>query len=525
MNPSEAWATIAAATAASHRALRAALDDPARAQRRLLRAILAMHATSAFGRRHHFDAIRDVREYRARVPVAAADGFAAATAASAHDREHRLVAREVVAYERTSGTTAPSRLVAYTTAALDGFRRAAWPWLHDLACGLPELTRGPAYLAISPATRGPQRTPGGIPVGLPSDAAYLGPRVGSALAACSAVPAGIGALRDADAWRRATLRHLVAAEELRLLSVWSPTFALMLVDGLRDDGPRLVDDIAAGRPVPGAATAPAPRPALARRLARAIASDPPDTRVLWPRLALVSCWTHAQAARYVPALARAFPQAQIQGKGLLATEAAVSVPLLGEPYPVLAVRSAFVELLADDGSAWLADEAEIGATYRVVVTTAGGLYRLDLGDRVRVRGRIGRTPTLELLGRDGIACDLCGEKLTECQVQAALPPGVGTAVLVPRPGPVPGYRLVLDLATHDEAGAAALAALVDQRLRANPHYDHARRVGQLAALEAAPRAEPLAHLVRHAVARGTRLGDVKPPLLYCGADWEEVFPP
>ena len=105
--------------------------------------------------------------------------------------------------------------------------------------------------------------------------------------------------------------------------------------------------------------------------------------------------------------AQLFPQVEIQPKGLLATEAIVSIPLLDSPAPALAVRSHFFEFAAvdfvgggivDSRRPRLAHELECGGRYQILVTTAGGLYRYCLGDEVEVVGSSDQCPLLRFLG-------------------------------------------------------------------------------------------------------------------------------
>src|SRR5262249_44043144 len=67
--------------------------------------------------------------------------------------------------------------------------------------------------------------------------------------------------------------------------------------------------------------------------------------VPWPHLCLLSMWTDAQAQRFIPPVVQRFAGVEIQGKGLLATEGVVSVPLFEAPAPVLAIRSHFYEFI------------------------------------------------------------------------------------------------------------------------------------------------------------------------------------
>ena len=131
----------------------------------------------------------------------------------------------------------------------------------------------------------------------------------------------------------------------------------------------------------------------------------------WPDLAVISCWTDGASAAEARRLREFFPTTAIQGKGLLATEACVSLPLAAGRGPVLAVRSHFFEFTTDDGRCLAAHEVEAGTEYSVVVTTGGGLYRYRLEDRVLVTGFLGTTPTLRFLGKAGHVCDRYGEKL------------------------------------------------------------------------------------------------------------------
>jgi hypothetical protein len=65
---------------------------------------------------------------------------------------------------------------------------------------------------------------------------------------------------------------------------------------------------------------------------------------------------------------------------------------------------------------------------------------------------------------------------------------------------------------------------LDTALRANPHYDHCRRLGQLAAarvfvIRGNAFAQYSAELARH----GMRLGDIKPAALSRRTAWSAVF--
>ena len=229
----------------------------------------------------------------------------------------------------------------------------------------------------------------------------------------------------------------------------------------------------------------------------------------WPNLQVISCWGEQAAEPGRRALAKKFPDAWVQAKGLLATEAAVTLPW-GDEYP-LAVTSHFFEFIDERGDVCPAWQLERGRRYEVVVTNGGGLWRYRLGDVVECTGTMGRTPTLRFLGRAGRVSDLRGEKLSEAFVAEVLraiwPEGTRPqfAVLVAREDAC-GYELRISA-----AATAGLVERLETALAANPHYAWARRLGQLACVRVREIGEAAA---REALrTRAGRLGDAKPAVL------------
>jgi hypothetical protein len=130
---------------------------------------------------------------------------------------------------------------------------------------------------------------------------------------------------------------------------------------------------------------------------------------------------------------------------------------------------------------------------------------------------------LEFIGRAGLVSDLCGEKLTEDFVSTRLVHASGFSMLAPVLTPYPHYVLFLDREECVEAAARDMAEILDVALADNPQYAYARKLGQLGPLRVCRVANPLARYVHQAVARGQRLGEVKPPVLRPEMDWEGCF--
>lgn len=467
------WVAGLPAWRAFHRALR----DPAAAQERVLRRIVAGAQGSTFAREHDLREPDDLQ----RVPVRTWEELSPWVERAVHGEPRVLCDAPITRFEPTSGTSSARKLVPSTAPGRRELSRAVQAWMVDTFARDPRLLGGPSYWSLSP-TLPAARTPGGVPIGFDTDAGTLGGLAERVVArTLVTVPRG---LQGEDFWR-ATAVALLGARELRLISVWNPSFGVLLHDAVRrhwDEALR----------------------ALPPRVASRIDPDRP-----WPALRLISAWGDGAAAAELPALNRCFPDIRIQEKGLLATEGIVSVPFAGQR--PLALTSHYLELVRDDGSvvpAWRAEPGEEGV---VVLTTGHGLWRYRLGDRVRFTGRLHATPTVRFLGREGAVVDLRGEKLGEAFVTEVLA-GLGVrgfALLAPEGD---GYVLY---AVHPPDAAA-----LERALCANPHYAWCVSIGQLRPARvvlAAPDA-PQRYLALRA-ADGVRHGDIKPTHLSRTGGW------
>ena len=487
-------------------------------QEHRLLSILARNAGAEYGRRCGFAGIRSAAEYRARVPEATYADLQPYIDRMVDGETEVLVCDSVVNLEETSGSTGARKYVPYTAPGLDAFRRALTAWLDDLAMTHPAISRGRSYWAISPAGRAPRVSRGGIPIGLPSDAGYLGARLAPLVEETLAVPPAVGALREVDAWRDRTCLNLLGCEDLALVSVWSPTFLADLLEHLRSQRERLTGMLARGDEGVAADRS------RAERALHILAAREPDLRALWPHLALVSCWDQGSSRVFADALRQTLGAVPLQGKGLLATEGVVSIPLCDLPMPVLAVDSGFYEFRASSGAVLLAGEVSAGCEYDVLMTTESGLYRYAIGDRVRVHGFAGEAPLVEFIGRGSHVSDLCGEKLSEDFVAAGLAPlRLRFALVAPTDTPSRGYSLFVDAAEVGNDRMAAVRRQAEQALCLNPQYAYARRLGQLAAVDVRRCERPLETWLNAGCERGQRLGVVKLSHLSPELGWSTRF--
>jgi hypothetical protein len=139
---------------------------------------------------------------------------------------------------------------------------------------------------------------------------------------------------------------------------------------------------------------------------------------VWPQLQLISCWNNAWADSQAKALGNLFEGVPIQGKGLLSTEGAVTIPVMG--YHLPAYFSHFFEFIDATGTIHLLHELQQGETYDTIITTGSGLYRYRLNDLVKVNSFYRGLPSLEFVGKSNVVTDMVGEKLSEAVVDQVL---------------------------------------------------------------------------------------------------------
>ncbi len=496
-----AWA---AANLGAARCFAVGLREPEAAQSAWLRRQLAQDAESSFGQEHGFGGLGNYAEFARRVPLRGWAEFAPWIERIRCGDSGVLSRDRVTHLAPTSGSSGARKLIPFTTGLQAGFSAAVGAWMHDLVRIEPGLLGGPSYWSISPLADGDgAESSGKVPVGFADDAEYLGGVRAWLVRQAMAVPADVRLERDLERFWLRTLGGLLARRDLRLISVWHPSFLDLLLAAAERHWSALIDGVVERA-----------RAAELRRL------GPQAFAQWWPQLRVISCWGEQAAEPGWRELQRKFPGVRVQAKGLLATEAAVTIPW-GGTYP-LAVTAHFFEFIDPAGGVRRAQELDRGQSYQVVVTNGGGLWRYRLGDVVECTGWLAATPTLRFLGRVDNVSDLRGEKLSEAFV-AGVVRGLWakesdrpkSAVLRACEGTekrTAGYELAVAL-SGKVTGAELVEweARLETALAANPHYALARRLGQLAPVRVVV-GDAAAEVGRLQSQRG-RMGDVKPQVL------------
>ena len=515
------------------------------AQSQLLRSIVAQNKDTWFGKSHSFTSIRDVCDFQEAVPLTTYEDYVEPVQRIARGDASVLTSEPVELLEPTSGTSSGEKLIPYTATLRNSFQRAIKTWIWDLFSNRPSARYGFSYWSVSPIAGSRRETESGIPIGFDDDASYLGAYERWFLSKTLAVPPEVALTKSVPSAQYATLFFLLRCPQLSLISVWSPTFLQELIDYLRSNWPQITHDVRQGtlsselvEQLPNSLAGQfEPQPERAELIEAIMNCSEPESdwaQKIWPELAMVSCWTDGPSSSYAAKLQQSLPGIEIQPKGLLATEAFVSIPLVGYPGSRLAIRSHFFEFQHVDASGviasnnpLLAHQLQEGEQYRVIVTTSGGLYRYQLMDQAEVVGFYKQVPLLRFLGKCDATTDLVGEKLSAAHVQTVLSSVFAEHLLSPtycqlvaQKEDKPYYllRIVDPSIAVGSQKQNVLCRSIDTKLRSNPGYRYARDLNQLGHLQMAILDQAEADTLHQKqtlelVQSGTRLGDIKPAIL------------
>ena len=284
-------------------------------------------------------------------------------------------------YQPTSGSTSLRKWIPYTREFLSEIDLASLVWLHDLYLHYPGIRLGSHYWSLS-----------WLPTELRDktnndDLEYLDRVTKSLLSRVMATPREIQNAPTLESSLFATLCSLVSAKDLSFIFVWSPTFFLSLLNEIQLHRTGIMKTLNEGswsQYAEDLRGIKAPRSREQSKRLSEIHFDQGWPQRLWPQLCLLSAWSSADSSLWIERIKEICPGLIIQGKGLFATEAVVSIPVQGELH--LSYQSHFYEFLLPDESIKRAHELKMGERVRPLVTASNGLVRYDLGDEMLVTG-------------------------------------------------------------------------------------------------------------------------------------------
>lgn len=478
-----------------------ACEDIGEVQEKRLKEILEKNKNTLYGKKYSFDEIKNSKEYREKVPLTKYEDYLEYIEMIKEGEKDVLTEEEVKLLELTSGSMSASKLIPYTEGLKREFQAGIKPWIYSLYSLYPEIKKGKSYWSVTPVTSERRHTSGGIPIGFEEDSEYFGKVEKYLMDMIFASPKDIKLERDMEKFYWRTTLKLLETDNLTLISVWSPTFLLLLIEYIEKNSQKLLAALTSKR-----------RERIEFHLIKKEYSR------IWDKLKVISCWGDGNAAHYLEDIKRLFEGVVIQPKGVLATEGFLSFPMGDEEGSRISYYSHFFEFIdRETEEIKLAHQLERGKKYEVVLTTSGGLYRYCIGDIIEVVNiKDIKHPIIKFIGRKGAVSDLFGEKVSE-EFAGKISKELRAEYFMLSPEK-DRYRVYLkadrNISNRD----------IDEMFRKNFHYDYCRKLGQLKEIEIfVLTGEPEKEYIDYCLKKGQRLGDIKMKILSLEGGWEKVY--
>ncbi|AFY58316.1 GH3 auxin-responsive promoter-binding protein [Rivularia sp. PCC 7116] len=505
---------------ASHKFYQA-LENPQIAQQKVQNEIFKSLMKSDYGRYLRVKSIDDWHK----IPIVEYQNIENWIHTQQQDKTHLLSSERVIFYEKTSGSSGAAKSIPYTKSLRHSFNKMFCVWAHDLIKNGPNFTTGKIYFCISPQLGEEkvelEKSSLSQSQSLQDDSDYLDGWLKFLIGNFLVSPPGLNKLNDVEKFKHQLAKTLLKSDKLEIISIWSPTFLKVILDYIQQHRKQLALELknvmSARRRLmllqPHLFKQVSANPKLNELLQR-INSNKIPWHLLWSELKLISCWDSTNAADGADFLRSLFPNVLVQGKGLLATEAPMTIPLIPAKGCVPLLNEVFFEFLDESGFVYQLHQLKQGNTYEVIISQKGGFYRYRIGDRVRFTHSYLNTPCLEFVGRKKEVSDLVGEKLHSEFVRDVLEtlPLEESCFksLVPVKHPQEHYILLLDNAEHNPE---EIAMQLEEGLQKSHHYRRARLLEQLetARVMISPKIPEIISLYKSK--SGKKWGDLKHDIL------------
>jgi hypothetical protein len=436
---------------------------------------------------------------------------------SQKNRKIAEISSECQRYQPTSGSTDTVKWIPYTRKLLNEFDLAASPWLYQIAKQDRRVLKGKHFWSLSWL---PTHLRNSENQNANDDLALLPWWKRLFMGATMAVPQKTSLAPTSESALIASIVYLASHEDLSLISVWSPTFALSAISELSKNRKVVADILDKGSWLEYQQQLdylPCPQNRVQagklRRWDGEITAD--FLKQLWPMMAFISSWDTSTSYSWAQKLKKLFPDATFQGKGLWATEGVVTIPYQGKY--ILSLDSHFYEFIdLTTGKVLPSWKLKEGMRVKPVLSTGSGLFRYVLEDQLLVDGFIGKTPTLTFLGRMG-GVDMVGEKMATELAQKIMEriykkchysPLSLIGVTNQQVGTLPQYIMLCEGEDNLEK-EQELTNFVEGALLGSFHYKLARELNQLAPARAVTMNNAREIYQEMAANRGMILGNLK----------------
>lgn len=351
-------------------------------------------------------------------------------------QEQKIYEESVLNHEYTSGSSGSKKKIGYTQSLKASFSDMFQLWACDIIKNAPiKLKSGVMYMGLSPRIDDHG--------GLEDDSDYVSPLIKPIIRKFLAVDPSLQRTASGEEFYFNVAQQLLARRDLEIISIWSPTYFLSLMNFIQD-----------------------------RKNELAFKGSFQDH---WPNLQMISAWSSGESQNSAVHLKALFPHIWFQPKGLMATEGPMTIPWIKAQGHVPLLNHTYFEFKHNDVEEnLLLHQLKKGQEYEILPRFPNLKESYEIGDKVLCTGHFEQTPLLEFTGRKGDSSDLVGEKLTGSLLRGLLAKDFLNFVLIPN-----DKEYYYTLVAEDQAGPKLDENSVEMKLQSIHHYKLARQLGQL----------------------------------------------
>ncbi|MFT6633153.1 MAG: hypothetical protein ACJAS4_003123 [Bacteriovoracaceae bacterium] len=400
-------------------------------------------------------------------------------------------------FETTSGSSGSKKRIPYTKELIDDFTTMFKVWCYDVLAFGPKLSGGKIYFSISPQFTKNQH--------INDDSDYLSGLTGLIFKRFVLIPKKVKMITDPEVYKKVTAMYLISAKNLEIISIWSPSFLIVLLDSIVESHEEIETALLSREYEWNGLKFKFPK--TEKFKIHELRKANLDFTNLFPQLKFISSWGALNSNQDFLWLKKTFYKSLVQEKGLLATEGVLSIPSIKYNHFIPALTQTYFEFLDSSKNILPIHKLTVGSKYEVIISQSSGLLRYQLGDMIKVTAMVKNTPCFEFLGRASNVSDLVGEKLNEIFLNDGLqelnsPPCIFIPSLLTK-----RYYCVSEFNLDK--------GFIDALLMKNPHYENAIKLGQLHPLEFLTTGNLNQKIKRYFTEeKGMVLGDIKDQILY-----------
>lgn len=171
-----------------------------------------------------------IEKFQNKIPVVNYEDIKEFVEKEKNGENNVLLSDKIKLFELTSGSTSDVKYIPYTEKFLKSYMNGVFAWIYNLYQNNKRLFLGSSYWSVSPILKREAVTSGGIHVGIEDDTSYFDKVSAFFLNKLFTVPKEIKNIQNMEDFLLITAVFLLLSENLAMISVWSPSFLMILLD-------------------------------------------------------------------------------------------------------------------------------------------------------------------------------------------------------------------------------------------------------------------------------------------------------